>query len=242
MTTLVVLPSYNERENIVDLIEALLRLAKIHVCVVDDSSPDGTSDVVAAAIAKSPGWRHRVDLITRSVKDGRGGAVRDGFIWGLASGHRFSNLVEMDCDFSHRPDAIPEGIDLLEAGSEVVLGVRYPEGEIIDWPLPRRVFSRVANLMARILIDRSITDYTNGFRFYSARAARTLTTSPQRHTGYIYLSESLSLLLRSGYQISTFPIVFKNRNRGESSTTLSEILSSLRGVLAIGWRHRFSKR
>jgi dolichol-phosphate mannosyltransferase len=239
MRPLVVLPSYNESENIIALIAALLANGPAYrVCVVDDSSPDGTSALVAKAIEETAGWRERVHLITRSKKDGRGGAVRDGFAWGLKSDGQFDVFVEMDCDFSHEPTAVERGLALLADGNDVVIGARYPDGTIIGWPRRRQVFSFLANLLARRLIEPSVADYTNGFRFYSRRAAEVLIARPQRHKGYIYLSEALSYLLREGMQVGSFPIVFKNRERGISNTSLREIRSALRGILSIAWEHR----
>jgi dolichol-phosphate mannosyltransferase len=238
MRPLVVLPSYNESENIRGLIDALLANDPAHhVCVVDDSSPDGTSPLVAKAIEGTAAWRDRVHLITRSKKDGRGGAVRDGFAWGLKSARQFDAFIEMDCDFSHEPAAIERGLALLAQGNEVVIGARYPDGTIIGWPLRRRVFSFFANQLARRLIEPSVADYTNGFRFYSRRAAEVLIARSQRHKGYVYLSESLSCLLREGMRVASFPIVFKNRERGVSNTGLREIYSALRGIFSIAWEH-----
>src|SRR5882762_4189120 len=142
MRTLVVLPSYNESLNILALIEALLSLGpETTVCLVDDSSPDGTGELVEQAIRDKAGWKARVQLITRAKKDGRGGAVRAGFAWGRGSSLGFDAYVEMDCDFSHEPGAVPIGLQLLAAGNEVVIGARYPDGIIIGWPASRRVFS-----------------------------------------------------------------------------------------------------
>jgi dolichol-phosphate mannosyltransferase len=235
---LVVLPSYNEKENIVAMTEALLGLgAGFAVCIVDDSSPDGTSQTVAEAI-RNRGWESRVHLITRSKKDGRGGAVRAGFQWGHGSGRDFQAYVEMDCDFSHQPTAIPTGIELLEKGADVVLGSRYPKGQIEGWPLQRRVFSFFANTLARTLIDFRIHDYTNGFRFYTVRAVEEMLRHAQQHKGYIYLSESLSQLLRAGMKVDSFPIYFKNRERGVSNTSLSEVKSALVGIFSIAREHR----
>ena len=237
---LVVLPSYNERENLPSLIDELLTVQGVQgICVVDDSSPDGTARVLRAQLEVRASWQGRVHLIVRDKKDGRGGAVRDGFAWGLQQGFdAFNAFVEMDCDFSHEPRAVPMGLNLLEQGNDLVIGSRYPDGTIIGWPLRRRVFSFLANQFARTLIDRSVPDYTNGFRFYTARAARRLTEIPQKHKGYVYLSESLSYLLREGMKVSTFPIVFKNRQRGVSNTNLHEILGALKGILLIGLDHR----
>jgi len=242
MNTLVVLPSYNERENILELIAALLAADPGYfVLVVDDSSPDGTSPLVAEAIETRTGWRDRVKLIVRAKKDGRGGAVRDGFEWGLNSGRSFDAYVEMDCDFSHEPQAVAEGLALLRAGHDVALGARYPGGTIIGWPKRRRAFSFLANQLARTLIDRGVSDYTNGFRFYSPRAVKVLIDHPQKHKGYIYLSETMSHLLRAGMSVAAFPIRFKNRERGVSNTSLREVRSALKGIVSIAWEHRFGR-
>jgi dolichol-phosphate mannosyltransferase len=243
MNVLVVLPSYNERDNIVEISDAILAGDPgRRVCIVDDSSPDGTAARVADAIATRPGWNDRVHLIVRGKKDGRGGAVRDGFAWGVESGTPFDAYVEMDCDFSHEPQVIDEGLRLLSEGYDVVIGARYPNGTIIGWPASRRVFSFFANTLARVLIEWSISDYTNGFRFYSPRAVKIMMKYKQRHKGYIYLSESLSQLLREGMTVAAFPIRFKNRERGVSNTSLREIRSALRGIFSIAWEHRTERR
>jgi dolichol-phosphate mannosyltransferase len=238
MKPLVVLPSYNEVLNIVQVTQAILDcLPSATVCIVDDSSPDGTAEAVQNALRDQLSWQERVHLIVRAKKDGRGGAVRDGFSWGLSSSRGFDAFVEMDCDFSHEPSAIAEGLALLVAGNDVAIGARYPNGTIIGWPLQRRVFSFAANSLARSLLSWSIADFTNGFRFYSLRAVRVLIDKPQRHKGYIYLSESLSYLLRAGMRVASFPIVFKNRDRGVSNTTFKEIYSALFGIVSIGLDH-----
>jgi dolichol-phosphate mannosyltransferase len=240
MKALVVLPSFNERENIVRLVESILACGPdLQLCIVDDSSPDGTSELVKKAACP---LKDRVHLITRNQKGGRGSAVRDGLRWGMRRRESFEAFVEMDCDFSHEPAAISRGLQVLRSGYDVVLGCRYPDGAIIGWPLGRRFFSFVANLLARILIERSIPDYTNGFRFYSAKAVQILLQHPQKHAGYIYLSESLSVLIQAGMRIGTFPICFRNRVRGRSNAGLREIGSALGGILAIAWQHHFAKR
>ena len=243
MRTLVVLPSYNERENIVPLIQDVLDGDPArNVCVVDDRSPDETYRLVEETRNSRAGWADRVHLLVRSKKDGRGGAVRDGFRWGQHAAVPYDAYVEMDCDYSHEPGAIGEGLDLLRAGYDVVIGARYPDGVITGWPMSRQVFSRLANSLARVLIDRSVRDYTNGFRFYSPRAVAILLRHEQQHTGYVYLSESLSYLLRAGLRIGAFPIRFKNRERGTSNTNLREIRAALTGIVQIAWDHRRAKR
>ncbi|MBS1963123.1 MAG: glycosyltransferase [Bdellovibrionales bacterium] len=235
---LVVLPSYNENENIVNLMEAILALGPGYaVCVVDDSSPDGTHELVRRAI-ESKEWAARAHLIVRAKKDGRGGAVRTGFQWGHDSGRGFQAYVEMDCDFSHEPKSIPTGIAKLEAGADVVLGSRYPDGKIEGWPIQRHVFSFLANFLARTLIHSGVHDFTNGFRFYSPAAVEVLLLNSQKHKGYIYLSESLSQLLLAGMSIREFPIYFKNRVRGVSNTSFAEVKNALLGIFSIAREHR----
>jgi dolichol-phosphate mannosyltransferase len=238
---LVVLPSYNERENIVELIDAVLAEPYgFDVLVVDDSSPDGTGDHLETVRAARRDWNDRVSILHRAGKGGRGSAVRDGITHGLMMPNHYHIFVEMDCDFSHPPRELGAGLKLLE-DADVVIGSRYPDGEIIDWPMTRRVFSRLANLLARTLLKWRIPDYTNGFRFYSRQAAQTLASQEQKHTGFIYLSESLAQLMKAGFKVDTFPTVFRNRTRGKSNTTMAEVASSFAGLFAIAWDFRLRR-
>lgn len=238
MKTLVVLPSYNESGNITQLMEAILKTSKeISICVVDDNSPDGTSKLVNNFVT-SHNDKHRMHLITREKKDGRGGAVRDGFLWGLEQEPGFSNFIEMDCDFSHDPKYLQEGITLLTQ-ADFVIGARYPAGKIVGWPVTRKVLSACSNFLTRALISWKFHDYTNGYRFYSREAASYLCQQPQRFKGYIYLSESLAHLIKKGFKGATFPIIFVNRKVGASNTTFKEVFNSLLAIFQIAWSFRF---
>lgn len=240
MKSLIILPSYNEAENITSLIAAILEQTRdSEVLIVDDNSPDGTAGKVRDFIS-SHATPERIHLVVRQKKDGRGGAVRAGLEWGLKEG-RFARFVEMDCDFSHHPRYLPQGLEML-GSSDIVLGSRYPDGEIIGWPLKRKVLSFCANLLARLLISPSISDYTNGFRFYTAPAATFLCGFQQRHKGYIYLSETLALLRRGGFKIGSFPIVFVNRERGVSNTGFMEVYRSFSAIFQISWDYHFGKK
>jgi len=243
---LIVLPSYNEKENIVQLIQAILALDPGYaVCVVDDNSPDGTAEVIRQFQQNTlpPADQGRVHLIVRAKKDGRGGAVRTGLEWGLGlpADQIPDAFVEMDCDFSHPPADLPRGLALLQ-DADVAMGCRYPDGVVVGWPASRRVFSFCANLLARALISWRIADYTNGYRFYSRRAAALTCQAPQRHKGYIYLSETIVEFLKARMTIRCFPIRFVNRQRGVSNTGLREIRSALFGLFEIAWLYHFGSR
>ena len=241
MKTLVVLPSYNEKENIGNLISAILaESSEYSVCVVDDNSPDMTKDIVEKYKLLLPHEnQNRLNLIVRKKKDGRGGAVREGIKWGLQSD--FDSFVEMDCDFSHPPTDLKRGIELLK-NNDVVMGSRYPNGKVIGWPFKRKALSFCANLLARSLISWDIGDYTNGFRFYNRKSAEYLCAKDQKHKGYIYLSESIACLINGGFKIASFPIIFVNRERGVSNTTFSEVSQSLTAIFSIAWNHRFGAK
>ncbi len=123
----------------------------------------------------------------------------------------------------------------------MAIGARYPDGVIVGWPASRRIFSFFANTLARVLIEWSVPDYTNGFRFYTPKAVRLLSVSQQQYKSYIYLSESLSQLLRAGLRVRHFPIRFVNRKRGVSNTNLEEVSASLKAIFLIAWQHHFAK-
>jgi len=232
--TLIVIPTYNERENVGPLCEALLaRPEGVEVLVVDDTSPDGTAAAVEAAAAR---YADRLHLLLRAGKGGRGGAVLAGFAWGLQRGYRF--FFEMDADFSHRPEEIPSFRKAI-AEADVVVGSRYlPDSRILNWPPARTFFSRWANWYARFFLRIPITDYTNGFRCYRRRAVEALDVGAIRTSGYIVLSEIAYQLFLRGFRFAEVPTVFVNRRRGESNLSPGEITSALVSVIRLRWRRR----
>lgn len=243
MRTLVVLPSYNERHNLPLLVDALVaHPARLDICIVDDSSPDGTPDVIKERLGSTEAWAGRVDLLVRKGKGGRGGAVREGLALGLASEQGYDTFVEMDCDFSHDPDELQAGLELIADGAGVAIGARYPSGVIIGWPLHRRVFSKIANFLARASLKWSVPDYTNGYRLYNREAVETLLSEPIRNTGFIYLSEQLAVLLRHEARVDHFPITFRNREVGVSNTNLREVSSALLGLFKVAWWYRVTSK
>jgi len=241
MRYFITIPSYNERENITRLVGEILETGpEYFVCVVDDNSPDGTPVELERFAASLPeGKKARFEYIIRSKKDGRGGAVRDGLLHGIQSGILYDAYIEMDADFSHAPHDLPRGIACL-AHADVAIASRYPDGKIVGWPLKRRLLSRLANLLARTLIDWRITDYTSGYRFYSLRAAKLIVRMPQEHKGFIYLSEILAYCSKAGLRIVGFPFTFVDREKGVSSADYKEVFAALVGIFMIGWRYHFA--
>ena len=231
----VCLPSYNEAKNICRLIQKLLKLdLNIMICVVDDNSPDDTYKIVKKKFKKEIG--KKIFLILRKKKNGRGSAVWEGI--NFLKKKNIKIFVEMDCDFSHSIKDFKKGINIFNKKTDVLMGSRYPNGIIINWPLKRRVFSYLSNVLARLLISTDIDDYTNGFRFYNLKAVNIMTAKKPINNGFIYLSETLSLFLKKKLIIKSFPIVFINRERGSSNTNLQEVVNAFIGIFKIAINHR----
>ncbi|NIT35372.1 MAG: glycosyltransferase [candidate division Zixibacteria bacterium] len=226
---LIVVPTYNERDNVVPLCEELLaRPERPDVLVVDDNSPDGTAAEARAVGARCPGRMH---VLCREKKGGRGGAVLAGFSWGLGRDYGF--FFEMDADFSHRPDEIPLFLEAAR-GADVVVGSRYlPASRILNWPPGRLFFSKLANRYARFLLRIPITDYTNGFRCYRRAAVEAIDVGAVDASGYVVLSEIAYQLYRRRFRFAEVPTEFVNRRRGESNLSPGEIVSAFVGVLRL---------
>jgi dolichol-phosphate mannosyltransferase len=236
---LVVIPSYNEKENIGSLSKKILETdTSIDVLVIDDNSPDGTAEIVR----KTGGFGKRLNLIVREKKNGRGGAVLDGFRYGLKDKKHYSYFFEMDADFSHSPDEIPRFLEKIQ-DCDLVIGSRYRSGsKIIGWPITRKVFSKLANIYARCLLRIPITDYTNGYRLYRRAVLENLEYKAIEASGYIVLSEVAFQIHLAGYRIGEVPTVFVNRRRGLSNLSFSEIHSALRSVFHLALKRKKIKR
>jgi dolichol-phosphate mannosyltransferase len=229
----VVIPTFNERENIAALVEALLALPhRLSIVVVDDSSPDGTGEV-ADGLAVEHEW---LSVIHRSGKGGRGSACITGFRHALQNTNT-PLIIEMDADFSHHPRYISELLCMAEE-VDVVIGSRYlRESRIVDWGPGRRVFSRVANVWARTMLGVPISDYTNGFRCYRREVLEAVDLDSVETTGYIVLSEMAVMLHRAGARFGEIATVFVNRRRGQSNTTLPEIWDAFASMWSLRRRY-----
>lgn len=227
-STLVIIPTFNEAENIMELLSVLTRLyPAVHVLVVDDGSPDGTAARVKDVMETDP----RIFLMERSGKGGRGSAVLAGFRYGLERSYQF--FIEMDADFSHRPEEIASMFRQI-GRVDMVVGSRYlPGSRIHQWGIRRTVFSFLANKFARLMLGIPISDYTNGFRCYTRKAVASLSMDQIDAKGYVVLSEVAMQLHRRGLKIAEVPTVFVNRRRGISNLTFNEIREAFKSIVRI---------
>jgi len=226
MRTLVVLPTYDEAENVLGLsAEVLAADPSIDVLVVDDNSPDGTGDLVERAGEDEP----RLHLLRRPGKLGLGTAYLAGFRAGLERG--YGRVLTMDCDRSHNPRYIPDILAAM-ADHDVVVGSRYvPGGGIANWPWHRRLLSTFANFYARALLRLPLHDVTSGFRCYRREVLETVAPFDIRASGYSFLEEMAWRVHRCGFQIGEVPIVFEQRTLGVSKIDSSEIYRAAWHVL-----------
>ncbi len=234
--TLITIPTFNEAENIGRLVERLLAMEEsIEVLVVDDSSPDGTAEVVKAMEPQSAG---RLHVIKRHGKGGRGSAVLEGFRFGLKGNYEL--FFEMDADFSHNPEEISLFFKKIEEGYDMILGSRYlPESKIYDWGWKRTFFSRWANRYARLVLGIPMSDYTNGYRCYARRAIEVLDMNIIEAKGYVVLSEVAYQLYLRGFRIGEVPTIFVNRHRGISNLSSHEIKEAFMSVLRIRFKRAY---
>jgi dolichol-phosphate mannosyltransferase len=230
MEKLIIIPTYNERDNIDPLLERLLALPfELEVLVVDDGSPDGTAERVKAWVAKSP----RVHLLQRPGKMGLGSAYRDGFRYALEHDAEF--IFEMDADFSHDPDAIG---DFLEAAkdSDVVLGSRYLHGvTVVNWPLSRLILSYSANVYTRVITGLPVADATGGFKCFRRRALEGVALDRVKTEGYGFQIEMSFRCWRKGLRLKEIPIMFVDRRAGVSKMNKKIIFEAAWLV----WKLRF---
>jgi len=210
--TTVVLATYDERENVQQLLPELLRLDDhLDVVVVDDASPDGTATAVEEAEAAFPG---RVQLVSRPAKLGYGSALVAGFRTALQGDP--DAVVSMDADFSHDPHALPDLLAGL-ATHDVVIGSRYLGGiRILNWSLSRLLLSRAANFYVNLLLPSPITDRTSGYRAYRSQVLRSIDFESTASNGYAFLVELLEMVISGGFSIGEAPIVYEDRQLGRS--------------------------
>ncbi len=230
---LVIIPTYNERDNIELIIERVfVATPAVDVLVVDDGSPDGTGKIADALAADDT----RVSTLHRSEKAGLGAAYRAGFAWGLARG--YDVLVEMDADGSHAPEQLPRLLGTLTR-ADLVLGSRWiPGGRVINWPKSREVLSRGANVYARVALGVGLHDATGGYRAYRRQVLERIDYAEVTSRGYCFQIEMAWRAVRAGFRVVEVPITFVERERGESKMDSSVVGEAFLRVAEWGAKHR----
>ncbi|MDL2208046.1 polyprenol monophosphomannose synthase [Parabacteroides sp. OttesenSCG-928-O15] len=237
--SIVIIPTYNEKENIENIIRAVFGLEKFfHILIIDDGSPDGTAAIVKRMQEEFP---ERLFIVERSGKQGLGTAYIRGFQWALE--HTYGYIFEMDADFSHNPNDL---IPLYEAcalkGADVAIGSRYIDGvNVVNWPLGRVLMSYFASMYVRIVTGMKIKDTTAGFKCYRREVLETIELDQIHFKGYAFQVEMKFTAYKCGFTLAEVPIVFVNRVLGVSKMNSSIFGEALFGVLKLKWWSFFRK-
>ncbi len=228
---LVVVPTYEEAANVTELLDRVLAAApRAEVLVVDDNSPDGTADLVAA----HPELGRRVHLLVRPGKAGLGSAYRAGFGWALR--HGYDAVVQIDADLSHPPEQVPNLLRALE-DCDLAVGSRYVRGgAVVDWSLSRRLISRAGNLYVSMVLGLPVRDATAGFKAFRAGALAEIGAIGSQSNGYCFQVENTWQAVRHGLSVTEVPITFTDRARGSSKMSGAIVAEAVLRVLA--WRLR----
>jgi len=228
MKTIVLVPTYNEKDNIVPLLRQILKVEPgIHILNIDDNSPDGTGKIVEELSKNCP----NIHIIRRPAKQGLGSAYIAGF--GYALREDFGYILTMDADFSHSPEVIPDLIREMQ-NYDLVLGSRYIEGGgTADWGFFRRFLSKSANIFVQKLLSLGIKDYTTGFRCYSGDILRKIRLEDIFSAGYAFQIEMVYKVCSAGGRVGEYPITFTERRKGSSKVSSSEIIKAIQTVLKL---------
>ena len=241
--SIVIIPTYNERENIENIIRAVFGLEKtFHILIIEDGSPDGTADIVKTLQQEFP---DRLFMIERKGKLGLGTAYITGFKWALE--HSYEYIFEMDADFSHNPNDLPR---LYEAcavqGGDVAIGSRYVSGvNVVNWPMGRVLMSYFASKYVRIVTGLPIHDTTAGFKCYRRQVLETIDLDHIRFKGYAFQIEMKFTAYKCGFKIIEVPVIFINRELGTSKMNSSIFGEAVFGVIKLkvnSWFHTFPQK
>ena len=234
---IVIIPTYNEKENISNILKAIFSLHQsYHVLIVDDGSPDGTANIVRELQAVYEG---QLFLEERAGKQGLGTAYIHGFKWSLHRGYRF--IFEMDADFSHRPSDLERLYNACKNnGFDVAIGSRYvPEGKVENWPWDRRFYSKGGALYTKLITWMPINDPTSGFICYKREVLQTINFDEIKFVGYAFQIEMKFAAWKLKFKIKEVPITFKDRKDGTSKMNKGILKEGVLGVLKIQWQSLF---
>ena len=239
--SLVIIPTYNEKENIRNIIDAVLNLTEhqFDVLIVDDNSPDGTGEIVDAIIAERP---DRVNILKRPGKQGLGTAYIAGFKWALD--HHYEYIIEMDADFSHPVKKLPElQAACATGGADVSVGSRYLTGvNVVNWPMGRMLMSYYASAYVRLITGMDVRDTTAGYVCYRREVLQSINLDNVEFKGYAFQIEMKFTAHCMGFKIKEVPIVFVNRVLGTSKMNSSIFFEALWGVIKLRWDSIFNKQ
>ena len=238
--SIVIIPTYNEKENIENITRAVFALEKcFHILVIDDGSPDGTAAIVKRLMADE--FADRLFLIERSGKLGLGTAYIAGFKWALALGYDY--IFEMDADFSHAPSDLPRLYAAChDEGADVAIGSRYVSGvNVVNWPIGRVLMSYFASKYVRLVTGFNVHDTTAGFKCYKRRVLETIQLDKIRFKGYAFQIEMKYTAYKIGFKIKEVPVVFVNRREGVSKMNGGIFGEAFFGVMRLRWDGWFRK-
>ena len=240
--SIVIIPTYNERENIENIIRAVFALEKVfHILIIEDGSPDGTASIVKTLQQEFP---ERLFMIERKGKLGLGTAYIAGFKWSLE--HDYEYIFEMDADFSHNPADLPRLYKACaEEGADVAIGSRYISGvNVVNWPMGRVLMSYFASKYVRLITGIPVQDTTAGFKCYRRRVLETIDLDGIRFKGYAFQIEMKFTAYKCGFKIVEVPVIFINRELGTSKMNSSIFGEAVFGVIKLkvrSWFHKYPK-
>lgn len=233
---LVITPTYNEKENIENIIRKVFSLGKeFDMLIIEDNSPDGTADIVKRLMQEFP---NRLFIKERKGKLGLGTAYLDGFRWGLEHGYDY--MIEMDADFSHNPDDLPRLYEACSTGKgDVVVGSRYVDGKIsvVNWPMGRLMMSYYASVYVRLVTRIKVMDSTAGFVCYSRKVLERMKLDKVKFVGYAFQIEMKYTATRLGFHIYEVPIIFTDRVLGTSKMSMKIFKEAFFGVFSLRFRN-----
>lgn len=235
--SLVIIPTYNEMENVQRMVRTVMALEKkFHLLIIDDGSPDGTGQLVKDMIPECNG---RLFIEERTGKLGLGTAYIHGFKWALARDYKF--IFEMDCDFSHNPEDLVRLYNAaVEEPADLVIGSRYIKGvNVVNWPMGRVLMSYYASAYVRMITGMSIRDTTAGFKCYKREVLETIPLDKVKFFGYAFQIEMKFLAWKYGFKLFEVPIIFTDRTAGTSKMSSGIFKEAIFGVLEMRWKSLF---
>jgi dolichol-phosphate mannosyltransferase len=231
--SLVIIPTYNEKENIENVLRLIFSLSEpFHVLVVEDNSPDGTAKIVKGLMQEFEG---KLFIEERVGKLGLGTAYIHGFKWGLSKGYDY--IIEMDADLSHNPADLPRLLDACKKGADVAVGSRYITGvNVVNWPMGRVLMSYYASAYVRFITRMKVRDTTAGFVCYKRKVLETINLNKIKFVGYAFQIEMKYSSWKLGFNIVEVPIIFTDRTEGASKMNNKIFREAVFGVLSLRWR------